>query len=371
MSFERPTITVTGAGGFVGTNLLLQLAEQGHQVRPILRHTPDDQVDAALGEADIVFHLAGANRPVDDEDYLRSNRDYSCRVAEAVARGGRSPLLIHSGSGKALDDTPYGRSKRAAEEVLLELAATGDATVSIWRLPNIFGKWARPDYNSAVATFCHNAARGLPLRIDDATASLSLLHIDDLIDQWLRLLFDRPESGIVEPANVHRTTVGAVAQIISSFPERRRQGDIEGLGAGLIGALYSTYVAAIPVEQASLPLDPKTDVRGTFVEMFKTDGSGQLSFFTAHPGVTRGGHYHHSKVEKFVVAQGQARFRFRHVLGGEEFEVTGSADQPKVVETIPGWTHDVTNIGDGELVVIAWANEVFDPARPDTVAMPL
>lgn len=371
MSFERPIVAVTGAAGFVGNNLLLRLTEQGHQVRPILRDTPDDQVEAALGEADIVFHLAGANRPVDDDDYLRSNRDYSRRVAEAVARGERKPLLIHSGSGKALDDTPYGRSKRAAEEVLLELAASGDATVSIWRLPNIFGKWARPDYNSAVATFCHNAARGQPLRIDDAAAPLSLLHIDDLIDQWLPLLAAHPESGIVEPANVYRTTVGAVAEIISTFPARRQQGDVEGLGAGLMGALYSTYVAAIPVDQASLPLDPKSDPRGSFVELLRTTGSGQLSFFTAHPGVTRGGHYHHSKVEKFVVAQGRARFRFRHMLSGEEFELNGSADQPNVVETIPGWTHDVTNIGDVELVVIAWANEVFDPERPDTVGVPL
>jgi UDP-2-acetamido-2,6-beta-L-arabino-hexul-4-ose reductase len=222
-----------------------------------------------------------------------------------------------------------------------------------------------------VATFCHNAARGQPLRIDDAAAPLSLLHIDDLIGQWLPLVAHRPESGIVEPANVHHTTVGAVAEIISSFPARRRQGNVEGLGAGLSGALYSTYVAAIPVDQANLPLDPKTDRRGTFVELLKTDLSGQLSFFTAHPGVTRGGHYHHSKVEKFVVVQGRARFRFRHVLSGEEFELIGSADQPKVVETIPGWTHDVTNIGDGELVVIAWANEVFDPARPDTIGMRL
>jgi UDP-2-acetamido-2,6-beta-L-arabino-hexul-4-ose reductase len=370
MSSEPPSIAVTGAAGFVGANLMLRLREQGHEPRAIVRDTPAAEAEAALARADILFHLAGANRASDDE-LMRSNRDYTRAVADAVARGGRRPVIVHSGSAKALEAGAYGRSKHAAERVLIELADADQATVSIWRLPNVFGKWARPNYNSAVATFCHNAARGDPLRIDDPAAPLSLLHIDDLIDQWLPLIAGPPESGIVEPDRVHRTTVGEVAEIVSGFPERRQRGDIEGLGAGLIGALYSTYVASIPVEQACLALDPKSDRRGTFVELLRTATSGQLSFFTAHPGATRGGHYHHAKVEKFVVAQGTARFRFRHVLSGEEFAVTASADEPSLVETIPGWTHDVTNIGEDELVVAAWANEAFDPKRPDTIAMPL
>jgi UDP-2-acetamido-2,6-beta-L-arabino-hexul-4-ose reductase len=370
MSSEPPSIAVTGAGGFIGANLMLRLREHGHEPRAIVRDTPAAEAEAALAGADILFHLAGANRASDDE-LMRSNRDYTRTVADAVAAGGRRPLIVHSGSAKALEDSAYGRSKRAAEQVLLELADAGQATVSVWRLPNVFGKWARPNYNSAVATFCHNVARGEPLRIDDPAAPLSLLHIDDLIDQWLPLIADPPESGMVEPQQVHRTTVGEVAEIISRFPERRQRGDIEGLGAGLTGALYSTYVASIPVDQASLALDPKSDRRGTFVEMVRTATSGQLSFFTAHPGATRGGHYHHAKVERFVVAHGTARIRFRHVLSGEEFAVTASADEPSLVETIPGWTHDVTNVGEDELVVVAWANEIFDPTRPDTIAMPL
>jgi UDP-2-acetamido-2,6-beta-L-arabino-hexul-4-ose reductase len=371
MSFERATIAVTGAAGFVGSNLVVRLGEMDHAAAAIARSKPAEEAEAVIGRADIVFHLAGANRTQDEAEYQRSNRDYTRWVAEAVAKGGRKPLIVHSGSTKALDDTDYGRSKRAAEEVLLELAAGGHATTSIWRLPNVFGKWARPNYNSAVATFCHNAARGEPLRIDDPAAPMSLLHIDDLIDQWLPLIASPPEDGIVEPDKVHRTTVGEVAEIISGFAAARDGGDIDGLGSGLVGKLYATYVAALPVDQASLSLDPKTDSRGMFVELFRTAHSGQLSFFTVHPGVTRGGHYHHSKVERFVVAQGAARLRFRHVLSGATFEVTATADAPRMVETIPGWTHDVTNIGDGELVVIAWASEVFDPARPDTVRMPL
>lgn len=371
MSSEPPIVAVTGAAGFLGANLVLRLREQGRDVRAIARDTPIEEAEQSIGEADVVFHLAGANRPADNEDFLRSNRDYTRWVAAAVTKGGRKPLIVHSGSAKALEDSAYGRSKRAAEEVLLGLAGEGHADVAIWRLPNIFGKWARPNYNSAVATFCHNAARGEPLRVDDPAAPLSLLHVDDLLDQWLPLIDRRPESGIVEPVGVHRTTVGEVAAIISGFPGRRARGQIDGLGSGLIRALYATYLAAIPVAQASLSLDPKSDRRGMFVELLKASGSGQFSFFTAAPGATRGSHYHHSKVEKFVVAHGTARFRFRHVLSGEAFELTGSAEDPKVIETIPGWAHDVTNIGASDLVVIAWANELFDPDRPDTIAMPL
>jgi len=369
MSSDPRKIAVTGAAGFIGSNLLLRLAEHGRDVTRIVRQTPIEEAEAALAEADVVFHLAGANRPVHDDDYLASNRDYTRWVADAVARGGRRALIVHSGSAKAVEDSAYGRSKRAAEEALIELASAGTATVSIWRLPNIFGKWARPNYNSAIATFCHNAARGEPLRIDDSAAPLCLLHIDDLLDQWLPLTETWPRSGIVEPDNVYRTTVGEVAEIISGFAAQRERGMVDDLGAGLTRALYSTYIAAIPVDQTSVNLHPHADRRGTFVEVFKTKTNGQFSYFTAHPGVTRGGHYHHSKIEKFVVAYGKARFRFRHVLNGEEFEVAGSADEPKVIETIPGWAHDVTNVGDDELVVITWANEIFDPKHPDTVGM--
>jgi UDP-2-acetamido-2,6-beta-L-arabino-hexul-4-ose reductase len=340
-------------------------------VRPIARDTPIDQAESDLGAADVVFHLAAANRPGDDADYMRVNRDYSAWLADAAAAGGRRPLIVYSSSAKAVDDSEYGRSKRAGEDILLGLAAAQQATVSVWRLPNVFGKWARPNYNSAVATFCHNAGRGEALPVNDPAAPLSLLHIDDLIDQWLPLIAHPPTSGIVEPRNVHVTTVGDVAALISSFAIAREQGVIDDLENGLARALYSTFVAALPVERASYALAAKADQRGSFVEVLKTVGGGQFSYFTALPGATRGGHYHHAKVEKFVVAHGAARFRFRHVLSGEQFELTGSADEPRVIETIPGWAHDVTNIGDSELVVITWANELFDPARPDTIRSPL
>jgi UDP-2-acetamido-2,6-beta-L-arabino-hexul-4-ose reductase len=372
MNCEARRVAVTGAGGFVGTNLVLRLCEEGHDVRGIRRDSDLEEAEATLAAADVIFHLAGANRPEDESDYLRSNRDYSAWIADAVASGGRKPLIVHSSSTRALDDSDYGRSKRAGEQILLGLAAEQHATVSIWRLPNLCGKWSRPNYNSVVATFCHNAARGLPLRIDDPAAPLSLLYIDDLVDQWLPLISERPaDSGISEPQQVHHTTVGEIAELIQAFAECRSRGMIPDVGTGLARALYATFIAALPVTQATYSLNTKTDARGSFVEVLKTPTAGQFSYFTAHPGVTRGGHYHHTKIEKFLVAHGTGRFRFRHVLSGEFFELVSVADQPLIIETIPGWAHDVTNVGEDELVVLSWANEQFDPARPDTYPMPL
>lgn len=369
MRSERPTIAVTGAGGFIGRNLVVRLRELGAEALPIARETPADEAWAALGAAEVVFHLAGACRPQDPAEFERTNA-YAAWVAEAIEAGGRSPLTNYCSSTRADEDTAYGASKRACERAMLDLAERGGATAAIYRLPNVFGKWARPNYNSAVATFCHNLARGLPIRIDDPAAALSLLYVDDLIDQWARLIAAPPsESGFIEAHGVHHTTVGKVADLIAAFAANRELvGDV---GVGLERALYATFVAALPTEAFSYPLVAHTDPRGSFTEMLKTRGSGQVSFFTAHPGVTRGGHYHHSKVEKFLIVRGEALFRFRHILSGDLHEVRTCAEQPVVVETIPGWTHDVTNVGADTMVSLIWANEIFDRERPDTVMAPL
>lgn len=372
MSPDRCRIAVTGSNGFLGSNLVLRLREQGHEVRPITRETATDEAEREIAAAEIIFHLAGASRHQDESELLRSNRDYTIWLAGIVARAGAKPLIVYSSSAKAVDESPYGESKRAGEEILLQLSEHGLASVSIWRLPNLCGKWSRPNYNSVVATFCHCAARGEPLPIDDPASPLSLLYVDDLIDQWLKLIASPPQDGgLAEPQKVHHTSVGEVADHIRAFALKRLSGDVSDVGVGLPRALYVSFIAALPVENANYALDPRTDSRGAFVELFKTRASGQFSYFTAHPGVTRGGHYHHSKVEKFLVAHGTGRFRFRHVISGETFEVTSSAREPRMIETIPGWAHDVTNVGEDELVVLAWANERFDPERPDTYPLPL
>lgn len=369
MPSDTRIVAVTGANGFVGRNLVLRLTEQGFDVRPITRETAPEAARAALGAADIVFHLAGANRPDDPAAFMRDNRDYAALVADAIRAGGRRPLVLCSSSVKAEDRSDYGRSKRAGEEAMRALR--GAATVVIYRLPNVFGKWARPDYNSAVATFCHNIARDLPIRIDDPAAPVALLHVDDLIDQWLAAVADPPAPGFADPHRVYHLRVGDVVTLIRAFAAGRMAGEVIAVGAGFERALYATFIAYLPETAFSYPLAAHVDPRGRFIEMLKTPASGQVSVVTAHPGITRGGHYHHAKVEKFLVVYGTALFRFRHVLSGATHEIRTSAEAPVVVETIPGWTHDITNIGLDMMVALVWANEVFDPVRPDTVAAAL
>lgn len=366
MRFEQGPVAVTGAAGFIGSNLVMRLREQGYDVRPIDRQTGSDEARRSITESSAIFHLAGANRPTDPGDFDRDNVEFTKFVADAVREGGNQPLVVYSSSMRAGEPGDYGRTKREAETVLESLQDEGRATVLVDRLPNVFGKWSRPNYNSVVATFCHNVARSLPIHVDDPQAPLSLTYIDDLTERWTELL--KQPSSSQSSAVIYETTVGTVAETIQAFAAGREKGVIEPVGEGLARALYATFISFLPVEAVSYTLSPHSDARGTFTEVLATKGSGQISALTAHPGVTRGQHYHHSKVEKMLVVAGRARFRFRHLISGEKFELTTSAESPTVVETIPGWAHDITNIGDDQLVALLWANERFDPSRPDTVA---
>ena len=358
----------TGADGFIGRNLALRLAELGREVVPITRGTGRYGWFAAVAGADAVCHLAGANRPADPAEFDAVNAGTADLLAEAVAAAGRPIPVAYASSTRAADESDYGRSKRAGEDRLLEVGRATGARVTVFRLPNVFGKWARPNYNSAVATFCHNVARDLPIAVHDPAAPLTLAYVDDVVAALVDALDGQVEPGFADVSPVYATTVGAVADAIRGFRADRADNLIAPVGVGLTRALYATYVAALPTSEFSYPLTSHTDPRGSFSEMLKTRDSGQFSFFTAHPGVTRGGHYHHTKTEKFLIVQGRALFRFRHVATGETHEIRTSGDAPTVVETVPGWAHDVTNIGEGAMVAMLWANELFDRERPDTVA---
>lgn len=366
---EPVTIAVTGADGFVGRNLLLRLREQGRfETIALTRGSSDDDWRDAAGRADAVIHLAGVNRPDDPADFA-GNPGAAGRLAASLDQAGRAVPVLFASSAKAGEDTPYGRSKKQAEDALLAFSARTGAAVAIYRLPNIFGKWSRPNYNSAVATFCHNIARGLPIAVNDPAAPLSLLYVDDLVDAFLEALAGpNLAGGFHEAGPVYQSTVGAVTAMVEGFHDDRRSGLVDNVGCGLTRALYATYISFLPPEDFSYGLVSHSDPRGSFSEMLKTREAGQFSYFTAHPGVTRGGHYHHTKTEKFLIVHGEALFRFRHMLTGEAHEVRTTADVPVVVETIPGWTHDVTNVGEGPLVSLLWANEIFDRDRPDTIA---
>lgn len=282
-------------------------------------------------------------------------------------------LVLYRRSRSLLYQCRYGSSKREAENAL-RMAGPG-VPVHVFRLPNVFGKWCRPNYNSAVATFCHNITRGLPIQINDPQAALTLVYVDDVIERFLQLMDGADASfcadGFEMVAPQYTVTVGELARQLESFRDSRTTLTTDRVGTGWARALYSTYVSYLPVEAFDYEVPRHADPRGVFVEMLKTQDSGQFSYFTAHPGVTRGGHYHHSKTEKFLVIQGEAKFRFRHMQSGQVHELTTRSDMPRIVETVPGWTHDITNVGQGEMVVMLWANEVYDRKRPDTNVCPV
>jgi UDP-2-acetamido-2,6-beta-L-arabino-hexul-4-ose reductase len=373
-------VLITGADGFVGKNLRLYLAQRRDvEVVCFTRAEDVELLPAFLEGVDFVFHLAGVNRPQNPSEFVVGNTDLSqalCKAVcgSAVATGKKVPIVFTS-SIQAGCDNPYGKSKRGAEDALLSAKRDSGIPVHIFQLPNVFGKWCKPNYNSAVATFCHNIARGLPIQVNDPAAPVTLVYVDDVIERFVALMDcadadAAPEDfSTVEPQ--YTTTVGELARDIQSFKDSRATLMTERVGTGLLRALYSTYVSYLPVESFAYPIPQHGDLRGLFVEMLKTPDCGQFSFFTAHPGITRGGHYHHSKTEKFLVIKGRARFKFRHMQTGQMHELTTTGEKSEIVETVPGWTHDITNIGTDEMIVLLWANEVFDRVRPDTFACPL
>jgi len=364
-------IVVTGADGFIGRNLRWRLREMGHaDVVTITRTTPPDGWAAALRGAEFVFHLAGVNRPPDPAGYDEGNAgvtDLLCKTLKLL--GSRAPVAYASSTQAELDN-PYGRSKRAAEDRLLAHAREVGGPVYVFRLSNVFGKWARPNYNSAVATFCHRIARGEEIVLNDPASALRLVYVDDVVAAFASLLGgDEHETGFHVAGPVHHSTVGEVAGVIREFAASRESLMTPRVGTGLVRALYATYVSYLPPEAFAYDVPCHADPRGVFIEMLKTPDCGQFSCFTALPGVTRGGHYHHTKTEKFLVIAGTAHFGFRHIESGETHELVVRGGSGRIVETIPGWTHDITNTGEGELIVMLWANEVFDRQRPDTVTM--
>ncbi|GAB3415079.1 NAD-dependent epimerase/dehydratase family protein [Massilia agilis] len=362
-------VLVTGANGFIGKNLVVHLQERALEVLRYVRGDTGADLVSLVHQADFVFHLAGVNRPQNEAEFAEGNCDLTRTLCNALRESGRVIPVVYASSIQAERDNPYGASKRGAEDALCALAASTGQAIHIYRLPNVFGKWCRPYYNSVVATFCHNIVHGLPIQVNEPTAALRLAYIDDVIAAFLSHLDEKRQGAVFEQvAPVYETTVGQLAAQLYAFKQGREDMMTGPVGTGLVRALYSTYISYYEPAQFAYPLVKHEDARGVFVEMLKTADAGQFSYFTAHPGVTRGGHYHHTKTEKFLVIKGKARFRFRHIDTGATHEYCTSGAAPEVVETIPGWSHDITNIGDDEMVVMLWANEVFDRQKPDTVA---
>lgn len=373
MSLSNSRILVTGANGFIGKNLIVRLNELSNiAVRTFLRGDDIALLPGLISQVDAVLHLAGENRPSDESAFAHVNAGLTSSLCDAIKEEfestGRRIHLVLASSMQAEMDNPYGRSKLAAEVVVQALAKETNIPCTIFRLPGVFGKWCKPNYNSVVATFCHNIARDLPIHINDPTASLRLVYVDDVVTSLLSAL-EFPAQGCIH-ANVlpvYTITLGELSNQIYVFSDCRSTLMTERVGSGFIRALYATYVSYLPSEKFSYQVPQHIDSRGVFVEMLKTSDSGQFSYFTTHPGITRGGHYHHTKTEKFLVIKGRALFRFRHLLTNELVELRTSGEKPQVVDIMPGWIHDITNIGSEEMIVMLWANENFDRQNPDTV----
>lgn len=368
-------ILITGADGFIGKNLVLRIKEAGKYSMTYLRRGDDQsKLRELIAKADIIFHLAGENRPDNIELFKKNNTDLTVSICDELQRqylqnNKRIPIFFTS-STQAVLDNAYGRSKLKAEEAIKSYINSTHGSAIVYRLPGVFGKWCKPNYNSVVATFCHNISRGLPIQIDDNNTMLKIVYIDDVIDSMTGHLDGKIDKGftIKEVSPVHEIRLGELAETLKGFESSQKSLEISCVGNGLTRALYSTYLSYCPKSKAHYQIASHMDQRGNFVEMLKTKDSGQFSYFTVHPGVTRGGHYHHTKTEKFLVVRGSALFRFRHVLTNEKYEITTNGDEPTIVDTIPGWSHDITNVGNDEMIVMLWANEVFDANKPDTVS---
>lgn len=361
-------VLVTGSNGFIAKNLIQFLSEKPDiNILTYHRNSNANDLEQAVVSADWIVHLAGVNRPLNDQEFIDANISLTQSIADILKQANKTTPIILSSSIQAEKDNVYGQSKLGGEQILINLNNNQGNPVYICRLANVFGKWSRPNYNSAVATFCHNVANDLPIQINDPNALIRLVYIDDVVDTFWRMLegsFVAEQQFLITPE--YQISVGDLADTLHGFKASRNSLIIAPVGTGLIRALYSTYLSFLQPSQFDYTVPMHGDERGVFVEMLKTPDAGQFSYFTAHPGITRGGHYHHTKTEKFLVITGKALFKFKHIITGEYYELETSGEEARIVETVPGWTHDITNIGDKEMVVMLWANEIFDRENPDT-----
>ena len=363
------SILITGSHGFIGKNLVTRLkAMNEFSILEFNRGNSDELLIDHLKKADHIIHLAGENRPHDVSDFIKVNVGLTKKICDLLIQLNKSIHWIFASSTHALAKNDYGQSKLAAENLIKAFIEKTNSQATIYRLPGVFGKWSKPNYNSVVATFCHNLALDLPIQINDPSFNLTLVYIDDVVSDFIFSLkeakLDRLQYKEVSPN--YQISIQLLANTIESFKQKRQALSIDHVGTGLQHALYSTFISFLPKEQFSYFIPLHQDQRGKFGEILKTIDSGQFSFLSAPPGVIRGGHYHDTKIEKFLILKGLARFCFRNIMTAEEYEIIVSADKPQIVETIPGWAHNITNIGTDEMILVLWANEIFNPALPDT-----
>lgn len=364
-------VLVTGAKGFIGRNLVTTLKQDTNlEVIEIDIEQSVEELKQATLESEFIFHLAGVNRPKNNQEFFEGNTGLTETIIETLKQHHKkTPILITSSIQAELENA-YGQSKKAAEDALKNYSQETGANVYIYRLPNVFGKWCRPNYNSVVATFCHKIARDEEIWVNDRSISLNLVYIDDVVRCFIDTMKSQPKStNYFEVMPVHPATLGEIVDLLVSFKESRESRIVAKMDDPLAKKLYSTYLSYLPENQFSYPLQMNIDPRGSFTEFIKTPDRGQVSVNISKPGITKGNHWHHTKNEKFLVVSGTGVIRFRKVDDDKVIEYFVSGEKLEVVDIPVGYTHNIENLGTTDMVTIMWCNECFDPQNPDTIFM--
>lgn len=368
------TTLVTGAAGFIGRHVVEAFCRK-KDLRVIAYDLASgaEDLEEGLRMANVIVHLAGVNRPKDPKEFETGNTEFTAGLCAKLRAIGRTPLIIMTSSIQAILDNPYGVSKLRAEEALKEWATESGGRAVVFRLKNVFGKWCRPNYNSVTATFCYNIAHDLPISISDPTREMELVYIDDVVEAIMAAAMGHSAVGMEyhEVRASHRISLGELAAKIQSFRESRRTLVLPSFADEFTRRLYATYLSYLDGEAFGYSLEQKSDPRGSLAEFLKSEHFGQIFISRTKPGITRGNHYHHTKTEKFLVVEGNAIVRFRHIEGGPVIEHRVSGSEFRVIDIPPGYTHSIENLGPGELVTLFWASETFNPQRPDTVMLPV
>ncbi len=369
-------VLVTGAKGFIGRNLISELERRENvEVMPFDIDSPAEVLEEYCRECNFVFNLAGVNRPEHTEEFMEGNFGFASTLVQILKKYQNTCPIMNSSSIQAALDNPYGKSKKAGEDMLYAYGKEVGAEVYVYRFPNVFGKWCRPNYNSAVATFCNNIANGLPIQVNDRNTVMHLVYIDDVVEELLQALDRHPHlnpDGYCYVPTVHEVTLGEIVDLLYSFKESRENLMIPDMTDGSFAKkLYSTYLSYLPTDGFSYPLLMHEDARGSFTEILKSADRGQVSINISKPGIVKGNHWHHTKNEKFVVVSGRGLIQFRKIGSDEIIEYHVSGERLEVVDIPTGYTHNIINEGDTDMVTLMWCNECFNPDKPDTIYEPV
>lgn len=362
-------ILVTGAHGFIGKNLIAELKNRKYSdIFEYDIETEPEMLEEYCQQAEFVFHLAGVNRPQNQAEFMAGNFGFTSTLLETLKKYKNACPVMISSSIQAELNNPYGESKRAGEELMFSYADETNAQVLVYRFPNVFGKWCRPNYNSAVATFCYNVAHDLPIQVNDPSVQMKLVYIDDVVEELIAALEGKASGNgkFCEVPVIHAVSLGEIVDLIHSFKESRESKSVPDMSDAFAKKLYSTYLSYLPTDNFSYELKMNVDDRGSFTEFIKTPDRGQVSVNISKPGITKGNHWHHTKNEKFLVVSGRGVIRFRKIDSDDVLEYYVSGDKMEVVDIPTGYTHNIENLGDNDMVTIMWANEQFDPNHPDT-----